>query len=116
QLVQFDFVDPRFRRDEKKRYVPLTISASYQRDSTVTRFFRSAFDRGTFGVVQRVDDKGNPIDEFGNDAGNPTINRLTVTAETSRTISRAQRAVAYFRYRYEDVRLLNVDSLLIKDL
>lgn len=116
QLVQFDFIDPRFLADGEKRFAPLTISAQYQRDSTVTRFFRSAFDRGTFGIVQRIDANGHPIDEFGNNAGNPTINRLTLTAETNRTISRAQRSVVYFRYRYEDVRLFNIDSLLIKDL
>ncbi|HYJ91176.1 MAG TPA: POTRA domain-containing protein [Pyrinomonadaceae bacterium] len=116
QLIQFDFISPRFMPDGDKRFAPLTLSASYQRDSTVTRFFRSAFDRGTFGIVQRVDENGNPIDEFGNRVGSPTINRLTFTAETNRTISRKQRAVLYVRYRFEDVRLLNIESLLIKDL
>ena len=117
QLVGFDFINPRFIPDAGKgRFAPLTISAQFQRDSTVTRFFRSAFDRGTLGVVQRIDADGNPIDEFGNSAGDPTINRLTVTAETNRTINRAQRSVVYFRYRFEDVRLANIDSLLIKDL
>ena len=116
QLVQFDFINPRFMRDGEKRFAPLTITAEYQRDSTVTRFFRSAFDRGTFGIVQRIDENGNPIDEFGNQVGSPTINRLTFTAETNRTLSLKQRAVIFLRYRYEDVRLLNIDSLLIKDL
>ena len=117
QLVQFDFINPRFLPDAGKgRFSPLTITAQYQRDSTVTRFFRSAFDRGTFGIVQRIDADGNPIDEFGNGAGDPTINRLTFTAETNRTINRAQRSVVFFRYRFEDVRLFNIDSLLIKDL
>src|SRR6201999_948331 len=37
-------------------------------------------------------------------------------AETNKTISRSQRSVVYFRYRFEDVRLLNIESLLIKDL
>lgn len=116
QLVQFDFIDPRFLHDGKKQFAPLTISALYQRDSTVTRFFRSAFDSGTFGIVQRLDDKGNPIDEFGRNAGSPTINRISFSAETSRTISRPGRSIAFFRYRFEDVRLTNVESLLIKDL
>jgi outer membrane protein insertion porin family len=117
QLVQFDFVNPRFMPDAGRgRYAPLTMTIQYQRDSTVTRFFRSAFDRGTFGIVQRVDENGNPIDEFGNNTGNPTINRLTLTAETNRTINRAQRSVIFIRYRYEDVRLFNIDSLLIRDL
>ena len=116
QLVQLDFLNPRFIRDGEKRYAPLTISAQYQRDSTVTRFFRSAFDKGTFGIVQRVDEEGNPIDEFGADAGDPTLNRLTLSAETFRTISRRDRSIIFFRYRFEDARLYNIQSLLIKEL
>lgn len=116
QLVQLDFIQPRFLRDGKKRFAPLTITAQYQRDTTVTRFFRSAFDKGTFGIVQRVDENGNPIDEFGRDAGSPTINRAAIFAETSRTISREARSILFFRYRFEDVRLFNIESLLVKDL
>lgn len=121
QLGQIDFINPRFLNDEKNadgtiRYAPLTFRIQYQRDSTVTRFFRSAFDRGTFGIVQRIDEEGNPIDEFGNNAGSPTINRLTASLETSRTISRKYRSIAFFRYRFEDVRLFNIESLLIRDL
>jgi outer membrane protein insertion porin family len=128
QLAQIDFINPRFfrqvikedRKDGKKedkiRFAPLTITAQYQRDSTVTRFFRSAFDQGTFGIVQRVDENGNPIDEFGADAGSPTLNRFTLLAETNRTISVDDRSILFFRYRFEDVRLFNIDSLLIKDL
>lgn len=116
QLVQLDFLNPRFLRDGKDRFAPLTFTAQYQRDSTVTRFFRSAFDKGTFGIVQRVDPDGNPIDVFGLPAGDPTLNRLTFLVETSRTISRKKRSILFFRYRFEDVRLYNIDSLLIKDL
>ncbi len=116
QLVQFDFINPRFIPDGEKKFAPLTISAQYQRDSTVTRFFRSAFDKGTFGIVQRIDENGNPIDQFGGNAGNPTINRLTLSAETSRTLSRRNRSIIFARYRFEDVRLVNIESLLIKDL
>ena len=116
QLVQFDFINPRFWRDGKNRFAPLTLSIQYQRDSTVTRFFRSAFDKGTFGIVQRVDENGNPIDEFGAQTGSPTINRLTLSAETNRTISRKDRSILFLRYRYEDVRLFNIGSLLVKDL
>lgn len=121
QLAQVDFFNPRFLRDGKNRdgsirYAPLTLRAQYQRDSTVTRFFRSSFDKGTFGIVQRIDANGNPIDEFGVKAGDPTINRLTFSAETSRTISRRDRSILFARYRFEDVRLFNINSLLIKDL
>lgn len=116
QLVQFDFIHPRFLRDGEKRFAPLTLSAQYQRDTTVTRFFRSTFDKGTFGIVQRLDAKGNPIDQFGAGVGSPTINRLALTAETSRTISRRDRSILFFRYRFEDVRLFKIGSLLIKDL
>jgi outer membrane protein insertion porin family len=121
QNAQIDFINPRFLTDGKNadstiRYAPLTFSARYERDSTVTRFFRSTFDRGTGGIVQRVDENGNPIDEFGRDTKEPTINRLTFSAETSRTISRRRRSILFARYRFEDVRLYNVESLLIKDL
>ncbi len=116
QLAQIDYLNPRFIRDGAKRFAPLTVTAQYQRDSTVTRFFRSAFDKGTFGIVQRLDANGNPIDEFGADVGSPTLNRLTLTAETNRTISRRNRSIVFFRYRFEDVRLYNIQSLLIKDL
>ncbi len=121
QLAQFDLINPRFLKDGRNadgsiRFAPLTLSAQYQRDSTVTRFFRSTFDRGTGGIVQRVDADGNPIDEFGGNAGDPTINRLTLSAETSRTISRRYRSFLFARFRFEDVRLRNFESLLVKDL
>jgi outer membrane protein assembly factor BamA len=121
QLVQFDFINPRFISDGKdkngnKRFAPLTFSAQYQRDTTVTRFFRSTFDQGTFGIVQRIDENGNPIDEFGNNSGDPTINRLTLSAETQRTISVKDRSILFVKYRFEDVRLFNFESLLIKEL
>lgn len=116
QLFQIDFLNPRFIRDGEKRFAPLTITAGYQRDTTVTRFFRSAFDQGTFGIVQRLDENGNPVDEFGVNTGRPTLNRLTLTAETNRTLSLKDRSILFFRYRFEDVRLFNIDSLLIKEL
>ncbi|MDQ6788417.1 MAG: BamA/TamA family outer membrane protein [Acidobacteriota bacterium] len=116
QLVQLDYLNPRFMPDGKNRFAPLTVTAQYQRDSTVTRFFRTSFDKGTFGIVQRIDEKGNPIDEFGAKTGSPTINRLTLSAETSRTISRKYRSILFVRYKYEDVRLFNIESLLIRDL
>ena len=116
QLVQFDFLNPRFVRDGEKRFAPITFTAQYMRDTTVTRFFRSAFDEGTFGIVQRVDENGNPVDEFGAPAGDPTLNRAGFAAETNRTISRRLRSILFLRYRYEDVRLYNIESLLIKEL
>lgn len=116
QLVQFDLVNPRFLSDGDKRFAPLTISAQYQRDSTVTRFFRSTFDKGTFGIVQRIDEEGNPIDEFGAQVSSPTINRFVLSAETNRTLSRKDRTILFLRYRYEDVRLYNIESLLIREL
>ncbi len=121
QNAQIDFINPRFLNDGRNpdstiRFAPLTFSARYERDSTVTRFFRSTFDQGTFGIVQRVDAEGNPIDEFGAETSDPTINRLTFSAETSRTISRSKRSILFARYKFEDVRIYNFESLLIKDL
>ncbi|MDQ3323679.1 MAG: BamA/TamA family outer membrane protein, partial [Acidobacteriota bacterium] len=116
QLVQIDYLNPRFMPDGKNRFSPLIFSAQYLRDSTVTRFFRTSFDRGTGGIVQRIDEEGNPIDEFGENTGSPTLNRFTLSAETSRTISRKYRSILFVRYKYEDVRLFNIESLLIRDL
>lgn len=121
QLAQIDFINPRFLKDGtdvkgNQQYAPLRFSAQYQRDTTVTRFFRSTFDQGTFGIVQRIDKNGNPIDEFGNSAGDPTLNRFTLSLETSRTLSRRDRTIVFAKYRYEDVRLFNFESLLIKEL
>jgi outer membrane protein insertion porin family len=88
----------------------------YQRDSTVTRFFRSVIDRGTLGIVQRLDAKGNPIDVFGIKTGQPTINRFTFSVETQRAINQKSRSIVFLRYSYEDVRLFNLQSLVIKDI
>ena len=65
QLVRLEYFDPRFARYNKIQFAPLAASVEYQRDSTITRFFRSAIDRGTMGIVQRLDEDGNPIDIFG---------------------------------------------------
>jgi outer membrane protein insertion porin family len=116
QLIRFEFLDPRFARYGKKQFAPLAVSAQYLRDSTITRFFRSTIDRGTFGVVQRLDEKGKPIDIFGNRVGQPTIDRLTLSIETQRVLSQKLHSVFFLRYNYEDVRLRNLESLLIKDI
>lgn len=116
QLVQLDFIHPRFLHDREGRFSPLTITAQYQRDSTVTRFFRSAFDKGTFGIVQRLDANGDPIDEFGNATGSPTLHRLTFTVETNKTLSVKNRSLIFARFKFEDVRLMNFESLLVRDL
>ncbi|MEJ7616474.1 MAG: BamA/TamA family outer membrane protein [Pyrinomonadaceae bacterium] len=96
--------------------MPLRLSAQYQRDTNVTRFFRSTIDRGNFGIVQRLDAEGKPIDQFGNPAGEPTIYRFTATAETQRVIDERARSTLFLRYSYEDVRLFKIESLLIADL
>ena len=116
QLAQIDFVNPRFMRDGKNRYAPLSLVGQYTSDSQVTRFFRSTIDKGTAGIVQRLDANGNPIDEFGRKTGVPSINRLSVTLETNKTLDRKTRSILFLRFRYEDVRLRNIESLLIRDL
>lgn len=116
QLVRFEFLDPRYFQYGKKQFSPLALSAQYLRDSTITRFFRSTIDRGTFGIVQRLDAEGNPIDEFGNRAGEPTIDRLTFSIETQRVLSQKLHSILFLRYNYEDVRLRNIDSLLIQPI
>jgi len=116
QLIRFEFLDPRFARYRKDQFAPLAVSLQYLRDSTITRFFRSTIDRGTFGVVQRLDEDGNPIDVLGRNIGQPQIDRLTFTIETQRILSQKRHSIVFFRYTYEDVRLRNIDSLLIKDI
>ena len=116
QLLRFEYVDPRFARYSERQFAPLALTVEYQRDSTVTRFFRSTIDRGTFGIVQRLDADGNPIDEFGVPVGEPTINRFTVALETQRVLDRRTHTIVFARYSYEDVRLFNLQSLLIKPI
>jgi outer membrane protein insertion porin family len=116
QRLRFEYFDPRFARYSEHQFAPLALSVEYQRDSTVTRFFRSAIDRGTMGIIQRLDENGNPIDEFGVNVGEPTINRFTVSAETQRVLDQKTRTIVFARYSYEDVRLFNLQSLLIKPI
>ncbi|MDX6406804.1 MAG: outer membrane protein insertion porin family [Blastocatellia bacterium] len=116
ELIRFEFLDPRYFHYGKKQYAPLAISAQYLRDSTITRFFRSTIDRGTFGVVQRLDAKGNPIDVLGNRVGQPTVDRLTFGIETQRVLSQKSHSILFLRYNYEDVRLRNIESLLIRPI
>ncbi|HVS83756.1 MAG TPA: POTRA domain-containing protein [Pyrinomonadaceae bacterium] len=116
QLVRFEFLDPRFTRYGTRQFSPLALSVQYLRDSTITRFFRSTIDRGTFGIVQRLDAKGNPIDVLGNQVGEPTINRFTFGIETQRVLSQKSHSIVFFHYNYEDVRLRNIESLLIQPI
>ncbi|HKG46329.1 MAG TPA: POTRA domain-containing protein, partial [Pyrinomonadaceae bacterium] len=116
QLVRLEYLDPRFARYNQYDFAPLGASIQYQRDSTITRFFRSAIDRGTMGIVQRVDEEGNPIDIFGNEVNEPTINRFTATLETQRVLDRSTRTIIFARYSYEDVRLFNLESLVARPI
>lgn len=116
QLLRFEYLDPRFARYGEKQFMPLALSLEYQRDATVTRFFRTAIDRGTMGIVQRLNDKGDPLDEFGKKVKEPTINRFTLALETQRILSQKTRSIVFARYSYEDVRLFNLQSLLIRPI
>lgn len=116
QSLRLEYFDPHFARYGEKQFAPLSLSLQYRRDSTITRFFRSAIDRGTMGVVQRLDARGNPIDQFGFNTGQPTINRFTFSVETQRGLSQKTRSIVFARYMYEDVRLLNLESLVIKSI
>jgi outer membrane protein assembly factor BamA len=116
QLIRLEYIDPKFKRYNKRQFAPLALTVQYQRDSTVTRFFRSAIDRGTFGIVQRLDEDGNPIDEFGMRVNEPTINRLTISLETQRVLEQKTHTIVFARYSYEDVRLFNLQSLLVRPI
>ncbi|HEX8354064.1 MAG TPA: POTRA domain-containing protein, partial [Pyrinomonadaceae bacterium] len=102
QLARFEYTDPRSKlasrffdrlsrlpgRDGggEKSFAPLTLSLQYQRDTSVTRFFRTSIDRGTNGIVQRFDEGGELIDEFGQRTAGPSINRFSVNLETRRDL------------------------------
>ena len=116
QLVRFELLDPRFIQYGKRQFAPLAISVQYLRDSSITRFFRSTIDQGTNGIVQRLDENGKPVDRFGNPAGEPTVNRLTLSLETQRLLSQKSHSIVFLRYNYEDVRLRNLESLLIQPI
>jgi outer membrane protein insertion porin family len=116
ELIRVEFLDPRYFHYGKRQFSPLAISAQYLRDSTITRFFRSTIDRGTFGVVQRLDEKGRPLDVLGNRTGQPTIDRLTFSIETQRVLSQKLHSIVFLRYNYEDVRLRNIESLVIEPI
>lgn len=118
QRLRLEYLDPRFARYGRRQFAPLALTVEYQRDSTVTRFFRSAIDRGTFGIVQRLDEDGNPIDESNppKQVNEPTINRFTVALETQRVLDRRTNSIIFARYSYEDVRLFNLQSLLIRPI
>ncbi|HEX7334659.1 MAG TPA: POTRA domain-containing protein [Pyrinomonadaceae bacterium] len=116
QLVRLEYFDPRFARYNETQFAPLAASIEYQRDSTITRFFRSAIDRGTMGIVQRLDEDGNPIDIFGNRVNEPTINRFTAAVETQRVLDRRTRTIIFGRFSYEDVRLFNLESLVVRPI
>lgn len=116
QLVRLEYLDPRFARYNETEFAPLAASLEYQRDSTITRFFRSAIDRGTMGIVQRLDEDGNPIDIFGVRVNEPTINRFTAAIETQRVLDRSTRTILFGRFSYEDVRLFNLDSLVVRPI
>src|SRR6266849_3778799 len=95
QLIRFEFIDPRYFHYGKKQFSPLALSAQYLRDSTITRFFRSTIDRGTFGIVQRLDEKGKPIDQFGNKVTQPRVDRLTFGIETQRVMSQRMHSILF---------------------
>lgn len=123
QILRLEYLDPRFVRYGPGHFAPLAISAQYQRDSTVTRFFRTTLDRANFGIVQCLDEEGKPIECFdpqgrplgdlGRRTGEPTINRFTFNIESRRVLDQQSRTVLFGRYSYEDVRLFNIESLLI---
>ena len=124
QLLRFEYFDPRFRRYGGKEFAPLSLSVQYQRDTSVTRFFRTTIDRGTNGIVQRFDEGGELIDEFGQRTAGPSINRFSVNLETRRDLeleltpsgAQLKRTTLFLRYNYEDVRLFNIESLLIANV
>ncbi|HEY0169690.1 MAG TPA: POTRA domain-containing protein [Pyrinomonadaceae bacterium] len=124
QLLRFEYFDPRFRRYGEKEFAPLTLSVQYQRDTSVTRFFRTTIDRGTNGIVQRFDAEGELIDELGQRTAGPSINRFSVNLETRRDLeleltpsgAQRKRTTLFLRYNYEDVRLFNIESLLIANV
>jgi outer membrane protein assembly factor BamA len=48
--------------------------------------------------------------------GQPTIDRLTFGIETQRVLSQKLHSILFLRYNYEDVRLRNIESLLLQPI
>ena len=46
----------------------------------------------------------------------PTINRFTAAIETQRVLNQKTHSIVFVRYSYEDVRLFNLQSLLVKPI
>jgi outer membrane protein insertion porin family len=123
QLFRLEFFDPRFRHYGQTKFSPLAVSAQYQTDKSVTRFFRSTLDRGTFGIVQRLDPEGRPIlvgctlpETECERTGEPAINRFTFNIESQRVLQERTNTILFVRYNYEDVRLFNIGSLLLSPI
>lgn len=124
QLARLEYYRPRWLPYAQNSFAPLGISVQYERDTNVTNFFRSILDRGESGIVQRFDQEGQPIDRFGQPAGVPSINRFVFNAETQRDFMRdigpqgrvLRRSTLNLRYSYQDVRLFNIESLLLAPL
>ena len=68
------------------------------------------------GIVQRLDEDGNPINIFGERVDEPTINRFTAALETQRVLDRDTRTIVFGRISYEDVRLYNLESLVVRPI
>ena len=68
------------------------------------------------GIVQRLDAEGKPLDQFGLRVKEPTINRFTATIETQRVLNPKTRSILFARYSFEDVRLFNLESLLVRPI
>jgi outer membrane protein insertion porin family len=68
------------------------------------------------GIVQRLDEDGNPINIFGVRVGDPTINRFTAAVETQRILDKKSQTIVFARYSYEDVRLFNLESLVVRQI
>jgi len=66
--------------------------------------------------VQRLDEDGNAIDIFGARVNEPTINRFTAAVETQRILDRRTRTILFGRFSYEDVRLFNLESLVVRPI
>ena len=48
--------------------------------------------------------------------GEPTINRFTLAADTQRLLDPKTHTIVFVHYAYDDVRLYNLESLVIKDI
>ena len=109
--LRFEYLDQRLcvSKESLHRWI-----ARVSRDSQLT--FLPVGHRPRYRWLVSGGRGGKPIDEFGARVSEPTINRFTFAVETQRVLDQKSRTIVFARYSYEDVRLFNLQSLVVRPI